>query len=310
MWLFFLLKSQDYLGSKVGFTINSNDAHQTIFGGFLSLLLNSLYLYFFIIFSKDMINKTNPVGYDQLKPNTGKYKELNLSENFLVGYQLSDDPGNTYNLSEYFFPIFTYHEWYKTQGQFWTENKTTLDSIQCDKAKNYPEKIIGNFNLSNFICPDLSKVSHKKIYGSFDDEVTKFVSFRLSLFDKEHKKCINITKTQQLFDDKEIYVSSVYPSIDYFISDYIAPFKLKWIDNYNSLSNYNFKVEEMFFQNNELEEDFGFLFEQINNHNHIAVNRYKQTSNPRDTGKVKEVCGNPEVSEIFRLRNYFMSEIF
>jgi len=84
MWLFTFLKSQDYLGRKFGFRINSSDSHQTVLGGALSLFITSLYIYFFLNFSENMIKKKSPAGYSQLKPNTGNQKEKSISNIFLV----------------------------------------------------------------------------------------------------------------------------------------------------------------------------------------------------------------------------------
>ena len=111
MWIYTYLKSRDYLGSQVGFTINSNDSHQTVLGGFLSLLLSILYLYFFVLFSDDMIYKNNPVGYDQMKLNDLKNRHLDISDKHLPAYKMSNWFGTPYNISEYFFEIFELHNW-------------------------------------------------------------------------------------------------------------------------------------------------------------------------------------------------------
>ena len=48
------------------------------------------------------------------------------------------------------------------------------------------------------------------------------------------------------------------------------------------------------YQNNELEEDLGFLFEQIKTHNQHEVNKIEGHYNTRSKEKLKELCENPK----------------
>ena len=79
MRVFSWLKTQDTLGTKVGFTVNGNDSHQTVLGGLGSLFLTGLYLTFFYNFSLNMIEKTSPLGYTQIKPMNMKNIKANIN---------------------------------------------------------------------------------------------------------------------------------------------------------------------------------------------------------------------------------------
>ena len=180
MGLYSFFKSQDYLGSSVGFTINKKGKHQTVFGGIFSLLLTCLTWYFFFDYSSDMVYKQNPSGFNQLKPNTGEAKSINLTNNFLIGFQVTNWNGDFLNITEIVFPIFSFHHWTKDNNSKWHEEIQPIKTVSCDN-ENRDKSINGNFNFKQFYCPDLAHAKDKSIYGYFGDNELKYGSFRLSL---------------------------------------------------------------------------------------------------------------------------------
>jgi len=318
MFLFTWLKSRDYLGSKVGFTINSNDTHQTVFGGLMSTLLTVLYLYFFHELAQNLIYRTNPVGYVQIKPLPVENKKLELHNGFfLSGFQIMDWDGKPYNLEDYFFPIFEYKEFVQDEKtKLFSDTRTKLNTITCDKhkwnTKEFGEKEIkqmtGHFNLKDFYCPDLTGLGDdKKLYGNFNEDKLSYVSFRLSLCNRDKTLCKDIKKIRDFFDKNEVFISAVYTKSEYFIDDKEQPFEIKLHNHYTYLNNANFLMEEYYFQQSQLDEDMGILFDDIKPHSHIAIKQILPLNDFRGPEMLEK---NLYEHQMHRYENYYMAEIF
>ena len=112
MKIFSILRSIDFLGKSISFTINSKKTFKTILGGILSISIYLGYLFLFIEFGQNYFFKKNPSGYSQIKPSASKEaKAFPLANNpFIMGFQMYDTVGNLINIEEYFHPIFVYRE--------------------------------------------------------------------------------------------------------------------------------------------------------------------------------------------------------
>ena len=309
MFLLSLLKTRDYLGSKVGFTINSNDTHQTVFGGFLSVLLSSLYVYFFIIFAEDMFFKKNPVGFDQIKPNLAIDSKFDFNRGFfLAGFQLINWDAKPYNLTEYFFPIFQYKEFHLDEKGEFHGVITELDTILCNEHKwGVTPMKSGIFKLNEFYCPDLSTLGDKKLYGDFNSEKLSYVSFKLSLCNKDKTECKDIKKVMDFFEKNEVFISTIYPKIQYYIDDQHDPFEKKFHNHYVYFSNHMFLLEEYTFQRYQLDEDKGNLFEDITSHDLIGINKILPLTDIRGKEILEKNLKEPQ---LHRYEMYYMAEIF
>lgn len=303
------LKTRDTLGSKVGFTINSNDTHQTVCGGINSLFLTILYIYFFFIFAQDMYNKENPVGFDQKQANTEEFSKLKFKNGtFLSGFSIIDWNENHYKLEDYFFPIFDYKEIEvdnKTKTQKSTITK--LDTIRCNENYIHKNISIGKVELEKYFCPDLTKIGHKKLYGDFNDLKLSYVSFRLSLCNRNKTICKDVNKVWDLFEKNEVFISVVYPKIDYFISFKDNPFNVKLHHHYTYLSNLFFLMEEFTFQRNQLDEDVGGLFENKKTHSFEGIHKVLPLVDPRGKELLKK---NLKEEHMHRYENYYFTEMF
>ena len=135
MKFFSYLKSIDFLGNSINFTINSNDSFKTIFGGLISFGIYFGYIFLFVTFGTNYFLKKNPSGYSQRKPSLESSKALNLTENpFIMGFQIYDNVGNVIKIDDYFHAIFVYRETNIKDGVFFN-NRTTLGGVPCSDIK-------------------------------------------------------------------------------------------------------------------------------------------------------------------------------
>jgi len=81
-----VIKSFDFLGPSMNFTIKKSSNFRSVFGGLFSLLIYILYLFFFISFGKDMIYKLNPtIISEKLIPN--KHESYYVDNNTFFAFR-------------------------------------------------------------------------------------------------------------------------------------------------------------------------------------------------------------------------------
>ena len=298
------IKSQDNLGSNIGFTINSNNTYNTSLGGFLSIFLFILKLYFFLIFSEDMLKKTNPIGYDQTKPNPKENLRLNFSNSyFLGGFLIEDYHLNVLNLTEHFYPIFEYHESNNKEN-----TKTEVGYITCDKHQFKVEGLRSSTDrLGDYYCPDLKTIYDKKLFGDFYDKEYGILTFRLSLCNVDKTECKDLKKVWDFFENNEVFISSVIPKSEYFIADNNKPFDVKLMKHYSFLSNRNLLMEDYTFQRKQLEEDTGSLFENVSIREHLSLKEMTNLNDVRGTEFLQKDIKN---TKLHRYVDYYHAEIF
>lgn len=84
--------------------------------------------------------------------------------------------------------------------------------------------------------------------GTFNDNSSDYITFRLSLYNYNYTECKDIEKTQKIFKDNELLLSTLYPKLDYFIDDANNPFHYSHEEIFNFISNDNFLYEVVNFQ--------------------------------------------------------------
>ena len=114
-----LIRSFDFLGNSINFTINSNNKFSTILVGLISLRLYFMYIFLFYNFGKDLYFKEDPNGYTQIKPFiNGTLPELVIDNNtFLIGIHIIDNVSQVIDPEKIFFPFFTYHNYTYNQAK-------------------------------------------------------------------------------------------------------------------------------------------------------------------------------------------------
>ena len=260
-----LIRSLDFLGNSVNFSINSKDKFPTFLGGVISFVLYFLYFYLFYIFAKDLYFKKDPSGYNRIKPyiEGDDIPELEIKNNsFFAGIQIYDELSQVIETDELFFPLFTHHTFIynKTKKEF-EDYPINLPSIPCNDELLDKRINRSYFNLSTFHCPDFSELKNKSISGNFNYPETKIITARFSICNFNNTICKNATKIKNEFNNRKIFSNTIYPEILYNIDDYNNPFTVRLANNYRNL-NFNSQIsEELHLIKNQVETDSGIMFE-------------------------------------------------
>ena len=130
-----LLKSIDLFGTDFNFTIFGKDNYNSLFGGFLTVLVVTATIIFSIMFGRDMISRKNPkVMIDRVVPQNSNYIECNLT-NFPIFWRITDDYNNAINFSNYLYPDSVFYVYYfnKTINNFDLIKNISLPNKMCTR---------------------------------------------------------------------------------------------------------------------------------------------------------------------------------
>lgn len=268
------LKNFDIFGHKMTFYINSFETYRTRLGGAITTIVFVSFI-MSIFFYGDCFSKKYPEGFEKLIENNEETKSLKIENlDFIGGFQIMDDNSKALDLEEYFYPKFTYIEAYYEGGEY-KLHLEPLKTIKCNEGmlgEQYERTI---FNISNFYCPDLSSIQNKSLEGSFSQsEVVKSIRFQLTVCeDEEFKICKDIKKVKKLFNEEHVWISYLFPEMNYIIDDFNRPFHFSIKNYFNSLSISAYKYEEFILTNYELDDDKGLLYGNTENEKKLAISQ-------------------------------------
>lgn len=258
-----LVRSIDYLGNSINFTIKSKSTYKTFFGGVLSLGIYIITIMLFTSFGKDYIEKTNPSGYSQIMPSSETSRALNISKYpFLMGFQIEDMYWKNIEIEDYFHAIFFLRETQYKDGKF-INIRNKLKNKPCDKINIGKDIVNVHVNLSKFTCPDLSELDNKTLYGNFDSDKFITIEFFIRICDENNTNCKDIEKVKNLTEGPDLWISFAIPTVSYNINNYTNSFTLEMHNKFNLFSPSRLQYNEFFFSQYESDTDSGDFFENI-----------------------------------------------
>ena len=225
------IKTQDYLGESINFSINNQSSFKTVAGGYLSISIYILYIYLFYLFGFDFLFHKNPNVYSQMKTmNNGSIPIMKVTkDDFIFAIRFEDNTGKVFNFEDYFYMDLVYkrNHYNKTSQKFESEG-INIDLVNCDKYPKKFEKIPNSvFNISTFNCPDFNKFNNDlQLGGYWEDNEVSFLRFKLKLCkDKEMKICKSGDNLVDLIEKSDnLMIKVIYPAIIFKADDYLTPF--------------------------------------------------------------------------------------
>jgi hypothetical protein len=257
------IKSLDFYGISKNFTINSEEKFKTLFGGFISILIFIFSIFLLLVLGKDFLNKKNPNGYSSIEINPENYTKI-MDFEFFVGFQVLNFEEKIINFEEleFFYPMFTLiHQYHLKNGSF-AFNEKEIPFIKCDKFKinNKIKKSI--FDLSKFLCPDISKIVDLNIGGDLNlGQNSTELNFKISFCNFNKEDCKDGNKFKELTQNGSIILNILYPEILYNIDNYENPFNIFLKLDFTFINYYSLVMHEIVFSDFSLEDDRGGFFE-------------------------------------------------
>lgn len=263
------MKNLDLSGYNPKFNIDSMVNFRTTIGGLISIFYLVFFLILFYLFGRDSLEKKFPTGYSQIIPYNISDLDFftDLKDNkFIAGFGLLDRTGASYdNITDYLFPIFKY-KLYKWDNESGTIKRSiqVLPTIKCNYSNSDLHENNKIQNLENYFCPNLKQVENDTIGGDFTFPYYSVINFEFSLCNSDRSKCNNITKTVDFINNNLIYMSVLYPTVQYSMNNYKKPFSSRIGNKYTFLQSLVSLKDYMYLRKNELENDTGNFYSSKN----------------------------------------------
>jgi len=207
------IKSLDFFGGQVNFTINRQDTYKTFLGGLMSIVICGLYISFFFLFGLDMIYKLNPnVNLETIYPD--KQENFSITNETFIAYRIAafDDSSIMQTQIKPFIAHVIYDNINRTYIH-WEEFK----AISCsdNRFKHYFENSI--YKPNEWICFDFSGIPNHELYGGYSNPYNSYIQFYLDICELELKpnffRKTNCTDYKQLrrflFENKNVLRVSI-----------------------------------------------------------------------------------------------------
>ena len=272
----------DIFDPTINFNIHKGGKLRSSLGGFATLILTGVYIYFFVKFGDDFFNSKNPIILsrsinDAIYP---KFELRNNSDNkFYFGWRLVDVSGNIFNASEFFRPEFIYNSYIKDEL---IEYKVLSEFSNCSNFDDSQDsnKIYKNLNKSaSFNCLNLTFVDEAKYYlgGNFNSDFNAFFSFKLFLNDNIDPKLINKNYINDNLNSNNLFIEFFLPEVSINQNNYKIPIKngVKYFNNYFSKDIRKWDIITL--NENIVQTDSGILFENLNNQTSIGFKQMDST---------------------------------
>ena len=252
----------------------------TLYGQIASIVTIILGLFFIIFFFEDFFNRKGP-NTNISKLNDLKYQKTQLkNRNFIIAFRLINSEGISIDFYQKIFPALYYLTIKKNDSGIIEEIKLeNMNFIKCNMYNLHKKDIdINNFNIQEFYCFNFSDFD----FESSENFETKYL-FQLNLcpnklnYNPNDSNIINLCSEEKFIKDLSNYkIEILYPEIyiqPYNISKYIIT-KLKNIKyslSYNLLS-YNY----FFIQENEINDDKGWLSRKYNKNKFLSIEKIEK----------------------------------
>jgi len=265
------IKTKDFLGKRVNFSIDSESNFQTVAGGFLSLFIYLLYIIFFYFLGIDFLLKKNPNSNYQIKDlyESDSLKLININNySFIFGIRPEDYYGRPVDMEEYIYPkIFLRNKTYYEKEKTFKEFDIELNLLNCSRFQNFIEDNSKSiFNLSEWKCPYFSNNNDFINLGRYwDDRSVLSLKLELQLCPKNSSNdCSNFKAlNNNSLKEEKLYVSLNYPEILCNADNYEKFFTFRFKNHWNILSPGVQHNDILYVGYSQFDQDDGFMFESI-----------------------------------------------
>ena len=278
-----ILKKFDLFGIKHNPKIDSKENYQTCYGLFFTIVFVSIAIFVTYLFSRDFIEKTNPkVLYSDVFSKDLKIFEIDNSNFFLAWTTLTDSGAALKEDETFQYPYISYVQLGNIKDDLYYNEyiiapKPCKEVLSADKYKSN-----NIFELSQ--CFDLKAVKEQlgkevTFYGNFDSVKNAFFYFEFSnckynMERSEFEHCLSLDEILKR-NNKNMFFSLIFPKVDVEINNYEEPISNGLADVMFSVSPFSKIYERMTFTNLVLEDDTGWINENIDRKEFITFKANK-----------------------------------
>lgn len=259
------MKNLDFLGGNINFYHQDQRLLQTNFGGYITLLMSFVLGLLIFGFGQDFFKRTNPYMVKSTEtPQTYPKYVLN-NKNFSLAFRLEDEDGNSFmDFTKLYFE-FTYNYLIKDDKGDWILSDDRLLELEtCSEdmffdGSNFAETT----NLESLICP---KFNNTKAGGYWDSDEVGYFYLRVNICPAgsiiNGYECSSQEETDALLQ-KRLYIDFYYQKVIINPNDYNNGIKTLISTFYYTIDKYLMKNTYIYFKDNQLSTDYGWLVESL-----------------------------------------------
>jgi len=256
-----LLKSFDFLGPSINFTIKDYPNFRSVIGGFFSLLIYILYLVFFVLFGKDMIYKLNPtVNSEYISPD--KIENYAIDNKTFLAFRYENDMGKMINQSYKLYQYSSYVTYDLINSRI--INETSLDIINCNNSQFKQDINLYNYKAEEWFCIDYKKIYNSTLNDELKSNNLNYIAFEIQLCEIDDdwvkSNCQDLKKTKEYLSQNHIMISFLYNEVIFNANKYEEPLQTR-IKKHSDNINLNLQISNYAtIEKTTVEQDDGFLF--------------------------------------------------
>ena len=273
-----IIKTLDLFGIKYIPKFDSKKNFKTSCGVFFTTIFISISIFVIYLFSRDFINKTNPkVLSSDIFSKDPKIYEVDNSNFFLAWSTFADD-GSVLAENEIFqFPYISYIEMGSSHDDPYF-NEYIVAPKPCVEVLT-AEQITKSYFFNQSLCFDLSGLKKKlgkevTFFGNFDSNhntffYLEFSNCKYNMEKSEFEHCLSLEEILKR-SNKNMFFSLIFPKIDVEINNFDNPITKGYSDVTYSVSAFSKIYERIVFTNLVLEDDLGWINENIERNENIT----------------------------------------
>jgi len=255
-----MVKSLDFFGPSLNFTIQNTSNFKSVFGGLVSLIVYSLYFVFFLLFAKDMIYRQNPnVSWETLMENSKEHYKIN-NETFMA-WRIENFDAIPFNHTNLFYINFVYKQINYTETYY---AHTNLKFINCSLNPNFSRLFKeSSYNEKEWFCLDFSNVIEKPIYLDLNSEAHISLEMDICDFDiikKKKRNCNDYKEIGKLLSEQDLFLGILYFNIDFNPNNFEQPLQKTLKKIFNKININQIKYDVIYYQKFKVTQDDAILF--------------------------------------------------
>ena len=301
-----ILKKVDMFGLQFNFRTFGSSHFKTTLGGFLTLFLYIMAVYFTYFFGQDLFYKKNPnVTVNDLVHLETKKVEIS-NDKFSMMFRLDNLVGQPYDLNGFpfqFLVTYYHYKYDKNRNLNRYCNPGGYDfASKCSTTKAKFIPALEKENLDLWMCFDMEKIkvacreeignkepNYEPIFGGSQDE-EEFAGLRLDIvnyiWDSKTKEYTYFATQEEIDKVESIKLHLRYPNVSYNSKQSGNPLQVYYESQNIRLDKNAFRDENRFMKIVTANDDFGWLYANVTSQSVMAPNYVDLQNLPLLQGRI------------------------
>ena len=271
------LKQFDIYGSS--YTINTlgQEKYKTWFGCLSTLITVIIVGVATFLFGTDLLYKKNPKVINYVEILKESEPLFVNSANFTIAWRIEDYSGAPIaEENKYTFPSVGFFEYQRnSDGEFEQLQNIVIEPKKCSETRAKENPTILDLDLETYYCIDFEEIKQARdpssevpFYGNFDENYVanvyiQFNSCRVSIETDNYYDCVSFDEAVRRNNLGYQFISLILPRLNFKPSSFESPLNEYFENNYTKLSPYSETFQTTKFSNVRMENDVGWIFEDV-----------------------------------------------